>query len=159
MKTRFILLIAILMAACTPVFPSVSTPIQESFHPTPTIQGDDSTMVSIPSILSISGLESLIEKAKGDLAQRLSISTTQIELVNVVDVVWPDTSLGCPQPGIAYAQVLTEGFLIRLEANSDIHEYHADARGQIVSCEDPGFPIIPVTPDDIQDGIPWVPVN
>ena len=116
-------------------------------------------MTPIPSAPSTDGIQSLIENAKSDLAQRLSISKTQIDLVNVVDVIWPDTSLGCPQSGTVYAHVLTEGFLINLEANGNIHEYHADTSGQIVSCEDPGVPIIPVTPDDIQDGIPWVPVN
>lgn len=29
--------------------------------------------------------------------------------------IWPDTSLGCPEPGMVYAQVLTDGWLVVFE--------------------------------------------
>src|SRR5215207_6325507 len=62
------------------------------------------------------GLQNLIDKAIADLAQRLAISATQIKLVDATPVVWPDTSLGCPQPGMEYLQVPEDGLLVRLQA-------------------------------------------
>ncbi len=94
-----------------------------------------------------SGLESLIEKAKEDLAQRLSSPVTQINLVEATAVVWPDASLGCPQEGMAYAQVLTPGYLILLELGNKEFEYHSSRDTYIVYCENP-IPPVPGTPVD-----------
>jgi len=104
-----------------------------------------------------SGMEGLIEKAKEDLAQRLAIDVENINVLEARAVVWPDASLGCPQPGIVYAQVQTAGYLIQLEANSEIYEYHMDTGEQVILCENPEFPIIPVKPGEIDDGKPWMP--
>lgn len=93
-------------------------------------------------------LQSLIEKAKEDLAHRLSILGTQINLVEATAVTWPDASLGCPREGMAYAQVLTPGYLIRLEANGKTYEYHASRGTYIIYCENP-TPPVPGTPPNI----------
>jgi hypothetical protein len=88
-----------------------------------------------------SGLQTLIEKAKIDLAKRLSIATDQISLVEAINVVWPDSSLGCPQEGMMYAQVLTPGFLILLEHAGNTFEYHTSNSTEIVTCENPSPPV------------------
>lgn len=88
-----------------------------------------------------SGMESLIEMAKNDLAQRLSIPVGGISLVEARPVVWPDSSLGCPQEGIMYAQVLTPGFLILLEYAGVVKEYHANRGNRVVTCENPSPPV------------------
>jgi hypothetical protein len=36
-----------------------------------------------------------------------------------------------------YLQVLTPGYLIRLQATERIFEYHSDTRGTVVYCENP----------------------
>ena len=89
------------------------------------------------------GLQSLIEKAKEDLAQRLAISVTQINLVEVAEVEWSDSSLGCPQAGMDYLQVITPGHLIRLEVNAQLYEYHSNRDTYFVYCENQNPPIIP----------------
>jgi hypothetical protein len=72
--------------------------------------------------------------AIADLAKRLDITADQIEAVRVESVEWPDTSLGCPQPGQAYAQVITPGQIVVLSANGQEYEYHTGG-DQIVACE------------------------
>ena len=129
-----------------------STPLSNS----PTQVDDPAMDLSTPLP---DDLETLIEKAKADLAQQLSIAESTTKLVTAIKATWPDSSLGCPQPGIAYSQVLTDGFLIRLEADGNVYEYHTDANEQVFFCENPEFPVIPVTPGEIDDGQPWVPVN
>ncbi len=101
---------------------------------------------SLPT-LTDSGLQNLIEKAKEDLAQRLTISANEIILLEATRVVWPDSSLGCPQEGMAYAQVLTPGYLIQLEYSGNKFEYHASKDTSITYCKNP-TPPIPGTPEN-----------
>jgi len=105
----------------------------------------------MPSALQTPGgssLDTLIEKAKEDLAGRLSISPSQITLVEATEVMWPDSSLGCPQPGMEYAQILTPGYLIRLSFGEQKYEFHASRGTTVIYCEDPAPPV-PGTPGNV----------
>jgi len=88
------------------------------------------------------GQQVLIERTKADLAQRLSISASQIKAIETKEVFWPDASLGCPQPGIAYAQIPTPGYLIMLVHSGAQFEYHADTHGNTLYCENPTPPMV-----------------
>jgi hypothetical protein len=70
------------------------------------------------------GLQPLVERAVEDLAGRLGIADDEIELVSAVLVIWPDTSLGCPDPKMEYAQVPQDGSIIELSAQNRIYRYH-----------------------------------
>ena len=94
-----------------------------------------------------SRLEFLTEKAKEDLAQRLHLLIAQINLVETRAVTWSDSSLGCPQKGMFYTQVLTDGYLIRLEVDGTQYEYHADQNNYVFLCENP-HPPVPGLPGD-----------
>ena len=77
----------------------------------------------------------LLIQAKEDLAVRLGISPNQIALLSYDEVVWPDASLGCPQPGMAYIQVLQDGALIRLSAEGQVYDYHSGGNQGVFLCE------------------------
>jgi hypothetical protein len=94
------------------------------------------------------GLQGLIEKAKKDLAKRLSVAATEISVAQAGEVVWPDSSLGCPQEGMAYAQVLTPGYLVILEYANSKYGYHAGRGGEVFYCPHP-TPPVPGTPGNI----------
>ena len=72
--------------------------------------------------------------ARQDLAKKLNLSIEAIREVSVEAVEWPDTSLGCPQPGMMYAQVITPGFRVVLAAKDQTVEYHTDLGRRVVSC-------------------------
>jgi hypothetical protein len=93
-------------------------------------------------------LENLIERAKEELAQRLTVPVSDIVFLEAESVTWPDGSLGCPQEGMVYAQVLTPGYLIRLQSGDQEFEYHASRGTTIFYCENPTSPV-PGTPGDI----------
>lgn len=77
----------------------------------------------------------VVTLAISDLANRFGIARRAIRIVEVRRVDWSDTSLGHPEPGKLYAQVITPGFLIKLEAGGRICLYHSDrARIVFVSC-------------------------
>ena len=68
----------------------------------------------------------IVQTAKKDLAQRLGVREQAIELVGQVEeVTWPDASLGCPEPGMMYAQVLIPGYRFKLQSGGKVYEYHA----------------------------------
>jgi hypothetical protein len=77
----------------------------------------------------------MVGKAKNDLMERLGLSEDQIQVADARSVVWPDASLGCPQPGITYAQVDTPGFRVILEAAGERYEYHINPGRFAVLCE------------------------
>jgi hypothetical protein len=122
----------------TGTVPSVSeTPPSSSLPPSP------ATPPSVPPSLSVEPLPpqsspapstmagtpieptmQLVTDAVTDLARRLDISPDEVTIVEAVAVTWPDGSLGCPEPGMMYPQVLVDGTLVVLEAGGRRYEYH-----------------------------------
>ena len=86
-------------------------------------------------------LQILIEIAKEDLAQRLAVPAAGITVADARAVTWSDASLGCPQEGFAYAQVLTSGYLIILEEAGNQYEYHAGKGPEVIYCPNPLPPV------------------
>jgi hypothetical protein len=94
-------------------------------------------MPSIPKTPGTSGPSEnrLVIQAKEDLAERLSTAVDQIQLVEFRAVVWPDASLGCPQPGMVYIQVPQDGALIILAVGEKRYEYHSGGARPPFLCE------------------------
>ena len=59
-------------------------------------------------------LRTLVDQAVADLATRLKIDASSIVTVSAQAMEWPDGSLGCPQPGMLYTQVMVDGALIQM---------------------------------------------
>lgn len=83
------------------------------------------------------GTEKLVSQAIEDLAQRLNVTPEQIEVVEIQTVTWPDASLGCPQSGMMYTQIVTQGYRIMLTVEDKTYEYHTDTQQQVIYCETP----------------------
>ncbi len=67
----------------------------------------------------------LAERAMVDLAERKDVPVDEIVLRSVEATEFPDASLGVPEPGEAYAQVITPGYVILLEHDGETYEYRA----------------------------------
>jgi hypothetical protein len=80
-------------------------------------------------------MASLVATARADLAKRRGVATDAIEVLEVRSVTWPDPSLGCPQPGMAYKQVPVDGVLIRLRVDGTIFNYHGGGGQVPFLCE------------------------
>jgi len=50
---------------------------------------------------------------------------------------WPDSSIGCPQPGVSYLQVVTPGTVVMLRAGSKAYRVHVSDTRAII-CDGPG---------------------
>ncbi|HHX66077.1 MAG TPA: hypothetical protein GX702_14455 [Chloroflexi bacterium] len=66
----------------------------------------------------------LLDMAVLDLRERLGIGSHEIEIVSVEPTEFPDASLGVPVEGEMYAQVITPGYIIRLQAGGETYTYH-----------------------------------
>lgn len=75
------------------------------------------------------------DEAVADLSRRLGVERDEIDVIEARTVVWPDGSLGCPQPGMMYPQVMVDGVLVRLSARGRIFAYHGGGSRRIFLCE------------------------
>ncbi len=73
--------------------------------------------------------------ARETLAVRIGVAASQIEVLSVEEVMWSNTSLGCPEPGRQYSDVIVPGFRIILEYEGRKYEYHTNEDGtMVVTC-------------------------
>lgn len=79
-------------------------------------------------------LEEYLEFVKEDLAGRLGVPYDNVTLANYEAREFSDTSLGLPQPDEVYAQVITPGYIIDLEAAGETYRYHVGG-GVVIFAE------------------------
>jgi hypothetical protein len=77
-----------------------------------------------------------IMQATQDLAEELSIAPESIVLASSEALEWSDASLGCPQAGEEYLQVITPGYRIVLAVGNQRYEYHTDQQRMLL-CNNP----------------------
>ena len=77
----------------------------------------------------------LVILAQEDLVDRLGNDVESIHLVRIEAITWPYASLGCPQPNMFYAQVLTPGYRIVLEAGGEVSNYHTNMDAKVIFCD------------------------
>lgn len=122
-----------LLAACAPIAGGMRESPLTGFSPLPAPARPAATPT--PGGVTMSPtLEALVARAKADLAARLGLSEAEIQVVEAQAVTWPDSSLGCPEPGRMYLQVLTPGYRIVLEAGGRRYAYHAGREGLPFLC-------------------------
>ena len=148
-----------LLAGCAPVAAPVERPVPvESDHmeitPTPTLDlgnkrelflptntprtvGSQSPTIPTVETTRPSILVAPDQQAIADLAARLSIAPEAIAVVRMVEVDWPDGSVGCPQPGMRYKQVLTNGTFIQLQVDDQLYNYHSGVGRPAFLCTSP----------------------
>ena len=139
----------LLAAACEPPWPTTETQAQPTQTPllpadapaptsplaTPTLTPveektkEEGVMPTTPAergVVVQPEAERAVAAAKADLMALLGVAEEAIVVKAVEAVQWRDSSLGCPQPGRMYAQVITPGFRVVLAAGGQDYEYHTD---------------------------------
>ncbi len=74
-----------------------------------------------------------LDMAIADLVNKLQINKQVIKTIQVEARSFNDTSLGCPEKGKMYPQVITPGFVITLSAMGKTYTYHAGL-DRVVNC-------------------------
>lgn len=125
MRTATLLVLLIVAtAACG----AGSEPTATTVDTTTTSEGETTTMPPSDAELPI------VEPAVTDLAGRLGVEPSEIEVVMAERVTWPDGSLGCPEPGMSYTQALVEGSKVVLGHGERVYLYHAGTDDQPFLC-------------------------
>ena len=79
-----------------------------------------------------------VRATMADAAATAGVDPEDVRLVTVEPVEWPDASLGCPEPGGFYAQVVTAGYRIVLDVGGVEVVYHTDEGTVVVRCDETG---------------------
>lgn len=102
------------------------------------LEPDDKTTPSIAppgSGVYDGSLEPLVQQAMADLKTRLGVDQSDMSVHSAAAKTWPDSSAGCPQPGMAYLQVLTEGTEIVLMVDGTTYRYTTGGGSAPTLCE------------------------
>jgi hypothetical protein len=77
--------------------------------------------------------------ARRDLAGRIGVTEREILFVSADSKTWSDASLGCPEPGMQYAQAQVPGWVLTFRQGERLFTYHTDL--------DRTIPCPPITSD------------
>lgn len=69
-----------------------------------------------------------------DAAKRFGVAESSVVLTGAEQVTWSDGSLGCPEPGRLYTQMLVPGFRVQAKTQEGQLTYHTDSRGNALTC-------------------------
>ena len=69
-----------------------------------------------------------------DAASRSGVDSSAVTVKSAEAVTWPDGSLGCPQPGVMYTQMIVPGYRVVLLANGKEYDYRAGQKGSFQLC-------------------------
>lgn len=129
--------------------PSATTPAQElaespepaKVEPSPEDAGNTSSPVEREAD-DRAGTPTTAEEPSGyleaviaDAARRAGVARSEVQVVRNQTVQWSDGSLGCPEPGMAYIQVIVDGYWVELRAGGKLYDYRLDRQGNFRLCE------------------------
>jgi hypothetical protein len=109
--------------------PAPLSPTTSNVVPSKHERADASTTEAVSSATEIVG-----ELAKEDLGRRLDRNASEIFILAVESVTWPDGALGCPEPGLFYTQATVRGFRVVLDWGGETFYYHAGSDGVPFFC-------------------------
>jgi hypothetical protein len=78
------------------------------------------------------GLPEPVARAIRLAAAETGSNHASIEPISIEPVDWPDASLGAPEHGVMYAQMITPGYRVVLRAGDRELIYHTDRGSRVV---------------------------
>ncbi|MCD6520103.1 MAG: hypothetical protein J7M05_09305 [Anaerolineae bacterium] len=168
MKALIYLLILALLVGCTPrgtatpqiIQTATPTPKESPLAPpSPTLSASPTVRkappsqheerekdkpTSTPEVLSLKDLSeaqrTLANLAIADLAKRMGVDPSQISLESMEPRMFRDSSLGVPEPGKVYLQVITPGYVITLRLGGHTYVYHGSGKHIVLAAPRPERP-------------------
>jgi hypothetical protein len=80
--------------------------------------------------------DAAVSLARKALCGKLGVNADVVQVDKVEPVDWPDASLGCPEKGMMYAQMITPGYKVSLKVDAKTYPVHVGA-GRAVVCGTP----------------------
>lgn len=76
----------------------------------------------------------MVAVAQRRLSAEFDLPARRIRVIDVMPVVWTDSSLGCPQPNVNYPSVTIAGYRIVLAVGDEEYIFHTDST-QALLCD------------------------
>jgi hypothetical protein len=67
-------------------------------------------------------------------AKQFGVAANDVVVTRAEQVTWSDGSLGCPEPGRMYTQMLVQGYRVTARSADAQSVFHTDAHGLTVAC-------------------------
>lgn len=97
---------------------------------------DERTAPSDPEYPESAVTEDLLDAIAADAAERTGVDSAQVEIVSVTGETFNNSSLGCPEPGQAYTQVITPGHIVIVRAGDAELDYRVGVQSETFKlCE------------------------
>lgn len=97
---------------------------------------DEQTAPSDPKYPEPDMTDDLLEAIVADAAERTGVDSAQVEIVSVTEEIFNDSSLGCPEPGQVYTQVITPGYIVIVQAGGAELDYRVGTQPEAFKlCE------------------------
>ena len=133
-------MLTVLLAGCQPLTPgsTILATATPSSTPPSAVAPAEMQGAELGQALDTAQLDAtaaaMVNTATLELATTLGVTPDDVEVVTVYDVMWADASLGCPEPDMMYAQVLTPGYRVELAVDGERYVYHTGSL--------PGSPVV-----------------
>lgn len=80
--------------------------------------------------------DDLLDAIVADAAERTNVEPDEVEIVSMTEKTFDDSSLGCPEPGQVYAQVITPGHIVMVQAGGRELDYRVGTQPETFKlCE------------------------
>lgn len=99
-----------------------------SVDPVPQETAAPPVVEALPDAVMTSVMSTLQENAG------ITADATEVNLIRAEAVVWPDGSLGCPEPGVMYTQALVEGYWVVMEIDGETYDFRINDNGFAKLC-------------------------
>jgi hypothetical protein len=94
----------------------------------------DSELGGVTGIDIHTEAQPMVDLVLQDAAAQLGIEPSALTVTAIEAVDWPDSSLGCPEDGGVYAQVISPGYRITVTDGATTLEYHTGLNDVFVLC-------------------------
>jgi hypothetical protein len=98
------------------------------------IPDDTGAASSSPGVLDLPA--SVIEPVVAEISRLSGVPVAEVSIVSAEAATFPDGSLGCPVPGMAYTQMVTDGYRIVADAGGTTYDYRG-TRNSFSRCLNP----------------------
>jgi hypothetical protein len=78
--------------------------------------------------------QGILDPILKEAAALANVAREQLVIVRAEPVVWSDGSLGCPEPGMEYAQMLVNGYWVVINAAGQTYDFRAVRDGRFRLC-------------------------
>ncbi len=85
--------------------------------------------------------DEIVDAALEQAAADTGMTPDDFEVDLAMQVTWNDGSLGCPEEGRSYIQVLTDGYWVVVTHDGDTYDYRSSMDAEFRMCGDGAPPV------------------